>query len=128
MWERMTPEEIDRVDRRLRFSPLHSLGWASFAATLITIFASYGFWGPDSPSHQPQSIEELFRAFAFFFVTMFLILYILQVVRRIPLNRSAMICGRCKQVTDTTDTHCPCGGHRELLAHWTWVPHVSDYK
>jgi hypothetical protein len=87
-----------------------------------------GFGGPDSPSHQPQSLEELFRWFAFIFVSMFLVLYIMQSVGKF-FSRSAMICGRCKKVTDyTTDTHCSCGGQRELLAHWTWVPHVSDYK
>ena len=131
MWERKTPEEIRRIDRRLRFSPLLSLGWALFVAALSTIAASWGFWSPDAPSHQPQSREELFRWFAFTFVLVFLIMYITQRVSKIPINfsRSAMICDRCKQVTDyTTETQCSCGGHRESLAHWTWMPHVSDYK
>jgi hypothetical protein len=131
MWQRKTPEEIRRVDRRLRFSPLHSLGWALFAATLMTIFASWGFWGYLALPRSPQPLEEAFHAFPFFFVFMRLVFYIRQSVRKIPMNlgRSAMICNRCKQVADyTTDTQCSCGGHRELLAHWTWVPHVSDYK
>jgi hypothetical protein len=107
-----------------------SLGWALAIATLSTIAASWGFWSPDAPSHQPQSVEELFRCFAFTFVSVFLIMYIMQRVGKIPtFSRSAMICDRCNQVTDyTTETQCPCGGQRELLAHYTWVPHVSDYK
>ena len=73
----------------------------------------------------------VFCASAFIFVLFFLFLYIMQSVRKIPMNLgpSSRISNRCKQVTDyATETQCSCGGHRELLAHWTWVPHVSDYK
>ena len=124
MWQRKTPEEIRRVDRRLRFSPLFSLGFAVFAAAVMTIAASWGFWGYLVPPQPPQPLGRVLRVFPFFFAFMFLGLYIAQIVRRIPKipDRSAMICGRCQQITDyTTDSQCPCGGHRELLAHWTWV-------
>src|SRR5262245_41393935 len=118
MWQRKTPEEIRRVDRRLRFSPLHSLRWALFIAALATACAYWSVWGPYSQSHQPQSPEELFHCFASMFVFMFLVFYIMQSVSKIPFSGSAMICGRCKQVADyTTDTQCSCGGQRELLAH-----------
>jgi hypothetical protein len=128
MWERKTPEEIRRIDDRLRFSPINSLGCALLIATLSTIAASWGYWGNDSPAHQPQSHEELIQWFTFNFVMAFLVMYFLQSVGKSS-NGSAMICDRCKQVTDcTTDTQCPCGGQRESLTHWTWVPHVSDYK
>jgi hypothetical protein len=128
MWERKTPEEIRRVDRRLRFSPLLSLGMALLAATFTAIFASWGYWG-DAPAHQP-SPGEVSEVSAFIFVLIFLLSYIMQIVSKIPMNLSgsAMICGRCRDIDHTTDTQCSCGGHRELLAHWTWVPHVSDYK
>ena len=125
MWQRKTPEEIRRVDRHLRFGPMFSLGFALFAATIMTIFASWGFWGYLVPPQPPQPLGRVFRAFPFFFVFMFLTLYIAQIVRRIPAvpDHSAMICERCRQITDyTMDTRCPCGGHRELLAHWAWVP------
>jgi hypothetical protein len=106
MWERKTTEEIRRVDRRLRFSPLHSLGWALFAATFTAIFASFGYWG-DSPAHQPQSLEEVFRASAFIFVLIFLGLYILQSVRKIPMNlgRAGMICGPLQASHRLHDRH-----------------------
>jgi hypothetical protein len=71
----------------------------------------------------------MFCASAFIFVLNFLFLYIMQSVRKIPINlgRPSMICNRCKQVTDyPTETQCSCGGHRELLAHWTWLPYVND--
>ena len=125
MWQCKTPEEIRRVDRRLRFSPLFSLGFALFAATVMTTAASWGSWGYLVPPQPPQPLGRVFRAFPFFFAFMFLALYIAQIVRRVPKipDRSAMICGRCQQITDyTVDTQCSCGGHRELLAHWTWVP------
>ena len=84
-----------------------------------------GFWGYLVPPQPPQPLGRVLRVFPFFFAFMFLGLYIGQIARRIPKipDRSAMICVRCKQITDyTTDTQCPCGGHCELLAHWTWVP------
>jgi hypothetical protein len=94
-------------------------------------FRFMGLLGRLAGAPATVSLEEVFRASAFIFVLIFLGFYILQSVRKIPMNlgRAGMICGRCKQVTDyTTDTQCSCGGQRELLAHWTWVPHVSDYK
>jgi len=124
MWQRKTSDEIRRADRRLRFSPLHALGFALFAATVMTLAASQGFWGHLVQPTPTMPLGRAFRAFPFFFVFMFVTLYISQVVRRIPKipDRAAMICGQCHEVTDYgTDPHCHCGGHRELLAHWRWI-------
>jgi hypothetical protein len=38
-----------------------------------------------------------------------------------------MICDRCHRVTGFThQTECNCGGHLELLRHWTWVPDFPE--
>ena len=123
-WERKTPREIRRVDRRLRFSPVFALWFSLFAATVMTIAWSWGFRGKLLPPFPPMELGRTFRLFPFFFVLMFLGMYIMQTLRRIPKypDRAAMICDQCHEVTDyTTDQHCPCGGRRELLAHWRWV-------
>ncbi len=125
MWQRKTINEIRRVDRSLRFSPSYSLAFAVFAAAVMTIAASWGFWGYLVPPQPPLPLGRALRVFPFFFVFMFLGLYFTQIFRRIPKipDKSAMICDQCRRVTDyTTDPHCPCGGHLELLTHWTWVP------
>jgi hypothetical protein len=129
MWQRKPVEEIRRVDRRLRFMPTFAIGFGLFAATVLTLDASLGFWGYWVQPYLPISLSHAFRAFPFFFVFMFLSLYLTQVFRRIPKvpDKSAMICDRCHTITDyQTDQRCACGGRLELLMHWTWVAHPSD--
>ncbi len=129
MWQRKSPEAIRRVDRRLRFAPTFAIGFSLFAATFMTVAASWGFWGYLVPPHPPLPLARAFRTFPFFFLFMFLGLYLTQVLRRIPKipDKSAMICDECHEITDyTTDERCPCGGRLELLMHWTWLPHPSD--
>ena len=61
-------------------------------------------------------------------------MYLLQIaLKGLDPNHTAMLCPRCHEVTDSsTDLHCHCGGHRELLAHWNWVPdnetHIQDQR
>src|ERR1044072_7199904 len=129
MWQRKSPEEVRRVDRRLRFRPLYALGFSLFAATVMTLAASQGWWGFLVQPRPTISLGRAFRLFPFYFAFMFLGLYLTQLFRRIPKipDRSAMICDRCHTITDyKTDQRCPCGGRFELLMHWTWVPHPSD--
>ena len=125
MWRRKTSEEIRRVDRRLRFNPIFALWLSLFMATVMTLSRSVGFAGKLVPPIPPDPLAYAFRAFPFFFIFLFLALYVPQIVRKIPKlpDRAAMLCDRCQEVTDySTDPHCHCGGHRELLAHWHWVP------
>jgi hypothetical protein len=129
MWQRKTAEAIRRVDRRLRFVPTFAIGFSLFAATFMTIAASWGFWGYLVPPHPPLPLARAFRVFPLFFLFMFLGLYLTHVFRRIPKipDKSAMICDECHEITDyATDERCSCGGRLELLMHWTWVPHPSD--
>lgn len=129
MWQRKSPEEVRRIDWRLRFIPTYAVGFGLFAATVMTIAAWWGYWGYLVPPRPPISLARAFRAFPFFFLFMFLSLYPTQVFRRIPKvpGKSAMICDRCLTITDDMpDQRCPCGGRLELLMHWTWVPHPSD--
>lgn len=129
MWQRKSAEEIRRVDRRLRFMPTFAIGFGLFAATVMTVAASGGFWGYLVPPQPPFPLARAFRVFPFFFLFMFLGRYLTQIFRRIPKipDKSAMICDRCHAITDyTTDQRCPCDGRFELLMHWTWVPHPSD--
>lgn len=129
MWQRKPNETIRRVDRRLRFSPVFALGFSIFAASVMTVAMSWGFRGYLLPPYPPVSLARAFRVFPFYFLFMFASLYLTQIFRRIPKipDKAAMICDQCQRITDyTTDSRCPCGGHLELLAHWTWVPHPSD--
>jgi hypothetical protein len=129
MWQRKSPEEIRKGDCRLRFVPTFALGFSLLAAVVMTVAASLGFWGYLLPPHPPIPLGRAVRALPFFFVFMFLGLYLTQISRRIPKipDKSAMICDRCHEITDyTTEARCPCGGRRELLMHWTWIPHPSD--
>jgi hypothetical protein len=123
-WQRKTPREIRRVDRRLRFNPVFAVCFSLFAATVMTLAWSWGFRGNLLPPFPPMELSRAFRVFPLHFLFMFLGMYVLQLLRRIPKipDRAAMICDQCHQVTDyTTDPHCPCGGRLELLAHWRWV-------
>ena len=125
MWERKSPEEIRRVERRTRFDPRFALFMALFAATLMTLARSWGFGGYLLPPLPPKPLLQVAPVFPFFFVTMFLVFYLPQLFRRTPKypDRDAMICGRCHEVTDyTTDRLCQCGGRREFLRHWRWIP------
>ena len=124
MWQRKTPAEIRRVDRRARFSPIYPLGFAFFAATLMTLARSWGYGGYLLPPLPPMPLSRSLLAFPFYFALMFAFLYLMQIVRRIPEipDHSAMLCDRCQRVVGyTTDPHCSCGGRLELLTHWRWV-------
>ena len=125
MWQRKSTKEIRPVALRLRFSPLYALGFSLFAATVMTVAMSWGFRGHLLSPFPPVTLSRAFRALPFYFMFMFLGLYLTQILRRIPKipDRAAMICDQCHEVTDyTTDPHCSCGEHLELLAHWRWVP------
>jgi hypothetical protein len=90
----------------------------------MTLGASQGFWGHLVPPRPTLPLGRALCIFPFFFVFMLVAMYFAQTLRRIPKypDHAAMICDRCHEITDyTTDPHCPCGGRRELLAHWRWV-------
>ncbi len=128
MWERKSREEIGRIEFRTRFDPRFALFIALFAATLMTLARSWGFGGHLLPPLPPKPLAQVIYAFPFFFIAMFLVFYLPQLIRRTPKypDRDAMICEHCHEVTDyTTDLTCRCGGRRELLRHWRWVPDDS---
>ena len=125
MWERKSPEEIRSVDRRTRFNPLFALIMASFAATLMTLGRSWGYGGYLLPPLPAKPLLQVLWVFPFFFVVMFLVFYVPQILRRhvkYP-DRDAMICDRCHEISDyTADLGCRCGGRLEPLRHWRWLP------
>src|ERR1043165_519770 len=102
MWQRKSPEEIRRIDRRLRFVPTFAIGFSLFAAIVMTVAASWGFWGYLLPPSPPIPLARALRALPFFFLFMFLSLYLTQIFRRIPKipDKSAMICDQCHEITD----------------------------
>ena len=103
MWERKSPEEIRSVDRRTRFNPLFALIMASFAATLMTLGRSWGYGGYLLPPLPAKPLLQVLWVFPFFFVVMFLVFYVPQILRRqvkYP-DRDAMICDRCHEIPTT---------------------------
>jgi hypothetical protein len=112
------------VDFRSRFSPLYPLGFALLGAVLFTFGRTQGYGGRFIQPFPPEPLSRSLQVFPFFFLFIFAVLYLIQILSRIPEipDHSAMICDRCKQVVGfTTEEYCPCGGKYELLTHWKWI-------
>jgi hypothetical protein len=120
MWQRKTSSEIRRVDWWIRFDPTFAFCFALLVAIIITLAQSSGYrWRPTEP------ISVSIRMLPLYFLIMFVLTYLAQTLPRIPeaIRRQAMICDRCKEIVGfTTQLQCTCGGARELLSHWKWVP------
>jgi hypothetical protein len=124
VWERRTAAEIRKVDFRSRFSPIYALIFALLSAALFTFGRTQGYGGHFVQPFPPEPLSRSLQVFPFFFLCMFAVFYLMQVLSRIPQSpdHRAMICNQCKQIVGfTAERHCPCGGQYELLTHWKWI-------
>lgn len=120
MWVRKSAEEITHQNVRARFSPVLPF---LIAAGISGAFALSGTWRYSSPQDSSVAISQL----PFNLLLIFCALYLIQVIRggwTFRPDSRASICSRCHgRIAGPRGSGLrPCGGDREPLRNWRWVP------
>jgi hypothetical protein len=121
MWIRKSNSEIAAEDRRRRFRPVAALCIAALTTALMFLV---DIGGDEIRPRPPMSPSFAVERIPFYFVAMFAIVYVSQVLfgpwsRR--LDGEPFLCTGCQLIEiKRTPTVCSCGGQFEPLRYYRW--------
>ena len=125
MWQRKTESEIRATRWRRRLNPAFPLFLAIVSAILGFGLSLIGWTDKFGRPHHSHSISSSAVIALYYFVTVFVVLYAINLIFGSPFGREsnpAFICGRCSSVQSASaDRRCQCGGTLEPLENWKWI-------